>query len=129
RAAGLLGPVLVMLREHGEIWDLLDATEGALLVDDVPRARGSWEQLADVLEQHNLKEERILYPAGDERIAPADAELILATLASGEMPADWRCEMATEGLAGRTPLAGSGQAGGGEVNATQRLGVDGHHDR
>lgn len=102
RAAGLMAPVLVMLREHGEIWDLLDATASAL--DQGAAVGDLWSRLASVLEQHNMKEERILYPAGDQQISPADTDLIRTTLADGETPADWRCEMAGNAASGATPF-------------------------
>ena len=94
RAAGLMGPILVMLREHGEIWDLLDGIAAALDASRVDEARTLWPQLADVLEQHNMKEERIVYPAGDEALPPEVAAAITDELASGRTPAGWACEMA-----------------------------------
>jgi iron-sulfur cluster repair protein YtfE (RIC family) len=95
REAGLLGPVLVMLSEHGHIWDLLDALETQLRNGDpVAVLTGTWQQLETILAEHNLKEERILYPAGDQ-ILPADiAERVLTSLASQEKPKGWTCEMA-----------------------------------
>lgn len=99
RAAGLLGPVLVMLREHGEIWDLLDRIEAALADGgDLAAARESFTRLAAVLGDHNMKEERILYPAGDAQLDPDTAEAIRSALATGTRPSGWACEMA-----GRTP--------------------------
>lgn len=97
RAAGLLAPVLVMLREHGEIWDLLDTIAAALDHEDTPTARTSWSELDTVLTAHNAKEERILYPAGDQKISSDDAELIATTLAAGDTPSGWACEMAGRG--------------------------------
>lgn len=94
RAAGMLAPVLVMLREHGQIWDLLDAAASALDNNDRAAAQQLWFRLASALEQHNFKEERILYPAGDQKILPADAVLIAETLEDGETPLAWTCEMA-----------------------------------
>ncbi len=94
RAVGLLAPVLVMMREHGEIWDLLDAIGQSLTAGNTDEAQRLWPQLSAVLEQHNAKEEQILYPAGDQKISAADAELIITTLATGETPAGWVCEMA-----------------------------------
>lgn len=94
RAAGLMGPVLVMLREHGEIWDLLDAITEALDRDDVAAARSLWPQLADVLDQHNMKEERIVYPAGDEQLPPEAAAAITTALGTGRTPPGWTFEMA-----------------------------------
>ncbi len=94
RAAGLLAPVLVMLSEHGEIWDLLDAVAVAVDEGDAAVASAHWLQLADLLQQHNMKEERILYPAGDQQLSAADADLISTTLAAGQTPPGWTCELA-----------------------------------
>ncbi|KAA0917868.1 hemerythrin domain-containing protein [Dietzia sp. ANT_WB102] len=94
RASGLMAPVLVMLREHGEIWDLLDAITEALDRDDVATASSHWPRLANVLEQHNAKEERIVYPAGDQQLPTQIASTITAALATRETPSGWTCEMA-----------------------------------
>lgn len=94
RAAGLMGPVLVMLREHGEIWDLLDAIALALDSSDITVATSLWPQLREVVDQHNMKEERIVYPAGDKQLSPDDASTTAAALTTGETPLDWTCEMA-----------------------------------
>ena len=110
KATGLMAPVLVMLREHGEIWDLLDAlgdvlgnengndsdngTSNDRGNDDNAAARGLWQQLATVLDEHNVKEERIVYPAGDEKLPPEAAATIATALAMGETPPGWTCQMA-----------------------------------
>lgn len=94
RASGLMGPILVMLREHGEIWDLLDRIATALDHGDDAEAKAVWLQLADVLEQHNVKEEKIVYPAGDEKLPPEVAATIVDALESGTTPDGWVCEMA-----------------------------------
>lgn len=95
RAAGLLGPILVMLREHGEIWDVLDELE-ATLGRGVPAAglTAAWQRLERVLGEHNAKEERILYPAGDQALSEEIAEEVLTALSSGSTPPGWVCEMA-----------------------------------
>ncbi|NLD86369.1 MAG: hemerythrin domain-containing protein [Actinomycetales bacterium] len=94
RASGLMGPILVMLREHGEIWDLLDQLAAVLDGGREADATALWSQLAGVLEDHNVKEERIVYPAGDAQI-PADiAATITDELATGVTPEGWYCEMA-----------------------------------
>lgn len=98
RAAGLVGPVLVMLREHGEIWDLLDAIEEGLGAEpDVASLHERWTALEALIDNHNMKEERILYPAGDGQLEEETATAILAALSSGERPADWEPEMAGRG--------------------------------
>jgi iron-sulfur cluster repair protein YtfE (RIC family) len=98
RAAGLLGPILVMLREHGEIWDLLDQLERGLGAGaPASDLAGTWQRLERVLAEHNAKEERILYPAGDQALTEAVAAEVLAALASGSTPPGWICEMAHRG--------------------------------
>lgn len=94
RASGLMAPILVMLREHGEIWDLLDGISAALDRRDGAAARTIWPQLATVLEQHNMKEERIVYPAGDEKLPAELAAKITDELENGSLPDGWVCEMA-----------------------------------
>ncbi len=96
RAAGLVGPVLVMLREHGEIWDLLDTLDGLLAgggagPDDLLPV---WRRLEDVLAQHNVKEERILYPAADQALSEVDLDDVRAALRDSVVPQGWASEMA-----------------------------------
>ena len=94
REAGLFGPVLVMLREHGEIWALLDALDTDVAAGtSAARLAQTFAQLEEALEQHNLKEERILYPAGDQVLDATVAEAVRGALSDGLMPADWVCEM------------------------------------
>lgn len=96
RAAGMIPPVLVMLREHGEIWGVLDAVERLLAEDhpDIASLRQECGRLAALLEAHNLKEEQILYPAADESLATEDLEQVSISLVDGELPQGWRAEMA-----------------------------------
>lgn len=97
REAGLMGPIMVMLREHGEIWDLLDAIDEQLASGaDASAILPVWEQVAAILEAHNLKEERILYPSGDQVIDAATASDILAALET-DLPEGWVCDMASRG--------------------------------
>lgn len=93
RAAGMMPPVLVMLREHGEMWRVLDALEAELGKDPGADAVVSLcEELIPRLEAHNAKEEAILYAQADA-VLPAEASAELqAFLASGQMPDGWVCE-------------------------------------
>lgn len=91
REGALTMPIMVMLREHGQLWDALDAIEaGVGAGEDVGEA---WAGFIALLEAHNMKEERIVYPAGDEMLAVETTERVRRALAS-ERPADWVCEMA-----------------------------------
>lgn len=93
RAAGLMGPVLVMLREHGEIWDLLDRIE-SLLDAESAALTATFGHLKAILDEHNFKEERIVYPAGDEQLDPETMASIRSAFDTGTRPAGWVCQMA-----------------------------------
>jgi regulator of cell morphogenesis and NO signaling len=93
RQAGLLGPILVMLREHGQMWPILDALDQGLAAgveDHVLRT--TCRDLSILLQQHNPKEEQILYPQVD-RVVGADAGIdVREFLDAGQLPVDWMCQ-------------------------------------
>jgi hemerythrin-like domain-containing protein len=91
----LMAPIFVMLREHGEMWQVMDRLDEALAQD----ARGAeatkvCSELVPLLETHNSKEEAIIYSQADAVLtAPAVGEL-LAFIESGQMPDGWVCAKA-----------------------------------
>ncbi len=89
--AGLVAPIFVMLREHGEIWVTMDRIDEQL--ERNPEEGPSDElcrQLLEQLERHNSKEEAIIYPqTGTTLGSELDAKLV-SFLAEGEMPLGWR---------------------------------------
>jgi hypothetical protein len=94
RAAGMLPPVLVMLREHGALWRTLDQIAALDLGSDDGTARDQCTALLAQLAAHNAKEEPIIYPQGDA-LLPDDAKQDLGTFVdSGAMPAGWVCAQA-----------------------------------
>lgn len=95
RAAGVVGPVMVMLREHGEIWRSLDQLEAMVgaAAPDLPAALAVWESLERVLLQHNVKEEQILYATADRILGPETTTSVIDGLAA-DLPAGWTCAMA-----------------------------------
>ena len=95
RAAGLLGPVLVMLREHGEIWREMDAVQ-AQDRDGVPHDDlvAATERLLEDLARHNAKEEPILYPQADLVVDGAQQDEVRQFIESGRMPDGWVAEQA-----------------------------------
>lgn len=97
RAVGMIPPVLVMLREHGELWDVLETVDRLLADDqpDIPSLRRECDRLTGLLEAHNMKEEQILYPAADETLATEDLEQVATSLVDGDLPDGWRAEMAS----------------------------------
>lgn len=54
RAAGLFGPIMVMLREHGDLWKLMDVLEREAGQDpDTPEVFDLCRNLIRILEAHN----------------------------------------------------------------------------
>ena len=89
--AGLVAPIFVMLREHGEMWQTMEVIDAQL--QRSPQEGPSEElchELLEQLERHNSKEEAIIYPQADTTVdAELDAKL-RSFLADGEMPQGWR---------------------------------------
>lgn len=93
RAAGLVMPVFVMVREHGQVWKLLDALDDALR-DGAGRTSVAalLHDLQEQLEAHNLKEEQILYPQTEQALTVAAAAELRELLDTGRTPEGWSCE-------------------------------------
>ena len=76
RATGMQGgPTMVMRMEHQQVRGLLDQMASA-------SARGAWDDVVDqgdtllmLLQQHNVKEEGILYPMAEQVLAPMWSEI------------------------------------------------------
>lgn len=76
------GPVAVMRGEHAMMRELLAELLGAAEARDEAAFRDAGDTLVILMQQHNLKEERILYPLCDRGIpgAPALADQLRETL-------------------------------------------------
>ncbi len=95
RDAGMVPPVMVMLREHGALWETMDVLESALRGG--PDADGVLDTCAELLAQlasHNSKEEPIIYPQADGILTAGASAELRAFLDSGQMPEGWVCERA-----------------------------------
>ena len=68
-AAGPSGPVHVMLMEHAQMKELLKQMAEAVAQKNEPSYGGLSETLLIVMQQHNHKEENILYGMADEILA------------------------------------------------------------
>jgi len=90
RAAGLLMPILVMIREHGALWQRMDAIDSALA--DGHDTAGDCRELLARLDDHNSKEEPIVYPHVDSDLSPEQAAGLDRFLQEGTLPDDWICE-------------------------------------
>lgn len=62
------GPTQVMRGEHVEMRDLLQAAGDALTAKDGANYSGEAETLLIMMQQHNVKEEHMLYPMCDQRL-------------------------------------------------------------
>lgn len=93
--ATLLMPIFVMLREHGELWDAMDALEVLLASDtDNDTLQNACREILAKLDSHNEKEEPIIYPQADIAIDAEASAKLHEFLESGVMPEGWRCEKA-----------------------------------
>jgi len=87
--AGMVAPIFVMLREHGELWRTMEEMESAGAERDAVRAL--CRQLLALLEKHNAKEEPILYPHADTTLSATAIVELNAFLETGRTPAGWVC--------------------------------------
>lgn len=95
REAGMVMPIFVMLREHGELWRTID-TLGDLLADrnDRQRLADTCGQLMEQLHQHNSKEEPIIYAHADTDLPPQTSAELTRFIQTGRTPDGWACQHA-----------------------------------
>lgn len=95
REAGMMMPVMVMLREHGELWRSMAALDG-LLAESAARETvlGACRELLAQLDKHNSKEEPILYARADAVLSPTASAELSAFIDEGRLPEGWVCESA-----------------------------------
>jgi regulator of cell morphogenesis and NO signaling len=99
RAAGMMAPVFVMLREHGELWQTLDLLEaelggGSERGGDREAVLTRCAELTAQLAAHNAKEEPILYAQADAVLTDAAAAELTSFLDRSGLPDQWVCERA-----------------------------------
>ena len=70
------GPTHVMLAEHRDMRDALERLQAALRAQDGDDFAGEAETLLIMMQQHNMKEENILYPMCDQHLAGETPELL-----------------------------------------------------
>lgn len=74
-----MGPTAVMRHEHGQMRELFAQMDRALEERDREGYLGASETLLIMMQQHNAKEEQILYPMSD-RLLVAEQEGLLARM-------------------------------------------------
>ena len=95
----LMMPLMVMHREHGELWRRMDALAEQLQVPGAaPESlETACTELLSLLEAHNDKEEPIIYPHLDADLEAADRERVRELLRHGTLPDGWVCREAHAG--------------------------------
>jgi len=78
-AGGPAGPVQVMHMEHAQMNELIELMATAVANRNTQGYGGLSETLLIVMQQHNLKEEQILYPIAD-RILAAELETLFSRM-------------------------------------------------
>ena len=63
-----VGPTKVMRSEHAQMRELIEASSDALVARDAEEYSGYAETLLIMTQQHNMKEENILYPMCDQHL-------------------------------------------------------------
>ena len=85
-ATGMVqGPTKIMRMEHMQIRQLIEEAVEALANADVETYLGQVDTLVVMMQQHNLKEENILYPMCDQHLMH-EADEIVTQLTTGLMP-------------------------------------------
>lgn len=73
---GAGGPSMVMRSEHLQMRSLIEEMRQALQATDAERYLDLSETLLVMMQQHNLKEEQILYPMTDQMLGEQSATLL-----------------------------------------------------
>jgi hemerythrin-like domain-containing protein len=72
-----MGPTQVMRVEHAQMRELMAAAQQALLAKDADDYSGNTETLLIMMQQHNMKEEGVLYPMCDDHLRDQTDALLL----------------------------------------------------
>ncbi|QDZ15096.1 hemerythrin domain-containing protein [Humibacter ginsenosidimutans] len=90
REAGMMMPVMVMLREHGALWNAMDALDALLAEGAAPASIvDSCRELLGLLDAHNSKEEPIIYTRADDVLNAEASDGLRDFLTSGTTPEGW----------------------------------------
>lgn len=94
--AGMVMPIFVMLREHGELWDKMNGLDESLAsAADAHAMSTACTELLSLLDAHNSKEEPIIYTQADSTLSEDAGDELRSFLEKGTMPGGWVCERAT----------------------------------
>jgi len=78
-----MGPVQVMRKEHEDMRRLFTEIREDIVQQQAEHCLGLSDTLLMLMQQHNLKEESILYPMADQMLAGEQSEVIAQFIARG----------------------------------------------
>jgi len=78
------GPTMMMRHEHDQMRGLFAQIDDALQRQDEDDFLGSTETLLIMIQQHNMKEEGMLYPMADEQLCDQSEQLLEQMKEAGE---------------------------------------------
>ena len=78
-ASAHCNPTPVMIMEHEQMRQLVDSMEEAVEIKDKDKFFGLSETLMMTMQQHNMKEEQMMYPMIDEAM-DAESEMLLDSM-------------------------------------------------
>lgn len=90
--SSMMMPIFVMLREHGELWRAMDDVDAAVAAGEDADAK--CRDLLVLLDEHNKKEEPIIYPRADADLDDDVRAELTDFLREGTYPDGWVCEQA-----------------------------------
>jgi len=73
------GPTSVMRSEHLQMRSLISSLDDAIASEDGDQCQGIAETLMIMMQQHNMKEEQMLYPMSDQHV---DSNQVVAKMKS-----------------------------------------------
>lgn len=73
---GPMGPTQVMRMEHGQMRELFKEMAASVEARDTNAYMGQSETLLMLMQQHNAKEEQILYPMTDQALADSADQIV-----------------------------------------------------
>lgn len=93
-AGPLMMALMVMRKEHGEIWRRMDELSQSLDSEsaDEERVEQLCQEILALLDRHNSKEEPVIYPHMDADLNGEEQRLIRELLEGGTLPEGWVCQ-------------------------------------
>ncbi|MGH9105407.1 MAG: hemerythrin domain-containing protein [Acidimicrobiales bacterium] len=90
---GMVAPLFVMVREHAEIWRVLDRLAAGLSNRTDPASTlTACHDLMVRLGSHNSKEEPIVYAQANSLLSEPEVTRIRERLETAQMPEGWVCQ-------------------------------------